>query len=250
MTPTPESPRQDIYPVYCHILSPTIGRWCPLWATDINALKDVGIFCDGRKLLHYGNHPIKWVRVTGVIVAIDCGGNGSNFKRIYTLDDSSGSCIECSAPAPNAALPASKNTPLIQNQSEELKKKNLGDKVINPTRSSGQGQRGKQNKATSQSELKSEGPSILNPIVPWDKVHVGSVVKIKGKVDVWWDHKRIEIVKLEILRCTDIEVRCWNEVIRFREDILNKSWVLTAKQERRCKKRVNRQTKNSYKESR
>lgn len=36
-----------IYPDYCHSLSPTIGKWCPLTATDVHRLKTVGMFCDG-----------------------------------------------------------------------------------------------------------------------------------------------------------------------------------------------------------
>ncbi|RKF64119.1 putative ob-fold nucleic acid binding domain-containing protein [Erysiphe neolycopersici] len=246
--------REEIYPVYCYILSPTIGRWCPLWATDINALKDVGIFFDGmiifrRKLLHYGNHPIKWVRVTGVIVAIDYWGNAPNFKRIYTLDDSSGSCIECSAPAPSPAFSAAKNTFTNQTQSDELKSKTSRETNLNPNRTSNQQQLEERNRTSRQSGQVSTGPSALNPLVPWDRVHVGSVVKIKGKVDIWWDQKRIEIVKLDIIRCTDMEVRCWNEVIRFKQDILKKPWVLTQKQERRCRKRANKQLKKSYKKS-
>lgn len=203
----------------------------------------------GRKLLHYGNHPIKWVRVTGVIVAIDCWGNAPNFKNIYTLDDSSGSCIECSAPAPSPAFSAAKNTFTTQIQSDELKIKNSGETNFKPNRTFNQQQLEEHHRTSCQSGQASLGPSVFNPIVPWDRVHVGSVVKIKGKVDIWWDQKRIEIVKLEILRCTDMEVRCWNEVIRFKQDILNKPWVLTQKQESRCRKRARKQLKKSYKKS-
>jgi hypothetical protein len=46
MTSVP--PNLTIYPDYCHTLSPTIGKWCPLRATDIHALEKVGMFCDGK----------------------------------------------------------------------------------------------------------------------------------------------------------------------------------------------------------
>ncbi|POS85199.1 hypothetical protein EPUL_003765 [Erysiphe pulchra] len=200
-----------------------------------------------RKLLHYGNHPIKWVRVTGVIVAIDCWGNAPNFKRIYTLDDSSGSCIECSAPAPSPAFSAAKNTFTTQIHSDGLKIKTSRETNLKVYRTSNQQRLDEQNRTSCQSGQSSVAPSVLHPLVPWDRVHVGSVVKIKGKVDIWWNQKRIEIVKLDILRCTDLEVRCWNEVISFKQDILNKPWVLTQKQEHRCRKRANKQLKKSYK---
>lgn len=37
------------------------------------------------------NHPIRWVRVVGVVVAVD----QYYGRRVYTIDDGSGACIEC-----------------------------------------------------------------------------------------------------------------------------------------------------------
>ncbi|KAK6956974.1 hypothetical protein Daesc_002257 [Daldinia eschscholtzii] len=37
------------------------------------------------------NHPIRWVRIVGVVVAID----EYSGCRLYTVDDSTGACIEC-----------------------------------------------------------------------------------------------------------------------------------------------------------
>ncbi len=45
----------------------------------------------GQDLFFHLNHPIKWVRVAGVVVAIDEYGG----RRVYTIDDSSGVNIEC-----------------------------------------------------------------------------------------------------------------------------------------------------------
>jgi hypothetical protein len=49
MTSVPPNTKPIIYPDYCHTLSPTIGKWCPLRATDVHALRDVGMFCDGMR---------------------------------------------------------------------------------------------------------------------------------------------------------------------------------------------------------
>jgi hypothetical protein len=49
MTSAPQN--LTIYPDYCHVLSPTIGKWVPLCATDIHALEKVGMFCDGESCL-------------------------------------------------------------------------------------------------------------------------------------------------------------------------------------------------------
>lgn len=45
----------------------------------------------GENFYFYRNLPVKWVRVVGVVVAIDEYAG----RRIYTVDDSSGACIEC-----------------------------------------------------------------------------------------------------------------------------------------------------------
>jgi hypothetical protein len=45
----------------------------------------------GQNLFFHLNHPIKWVRIAGMVVAID----NMTTRRIYTLDDSSGATIEC-----------------------------------------------------------------------------------------------------------------------------------------------------------
>ncbi|KAI1000755.1 hypothetical protein K3495_g7442 [Podosphaera aphanis] len=179
-----------IYPDYCHYLSPTIGKWCPLWATDVRDLKTVGIFTDGGPLLHLGNHPVKWVRLTGVIVAVDTWAGPAAARKIYTLDDSSGACIACSA-----VLPAQDTAP--------------GPGV----------------------------PSVRTPCVPWAELQIGSVVKIKGRAIAWWAERRVEIVKAEVLRCTELEVKCWDEVREFRRDTLSRPWQLTHDEQRQCRRR-------------
>ncbi|KAI0888027.1 uncharacterized protein GGS22DRAFT_92495 [Annulohypoxylon maeteangense] len=79
------------YPAYCFHLSPTINKWCPLRAIDIHGLECRPGF-EADNVFFSLNHPIRWVRIVGVVVAIDeFYGN-----RIYTIDDSTGECIDCS----------------------------------------------------------------------------------------------------------------------------------------------------------
>jgi hypothetical protein len=49
--------KSNIYPDYCHELSPTIGRWCPLRAVDVHALQSVGMFDNGIVALSYNISP-------------------------------------------------------------------------------------------------------------------------------------------------------------------------------------------------
>ncbi|KAI0849734.1 hypothetical protein F5Y00DRAFT_234654 [Daldinia vernicosa] len=80
------------YPAYCFHLSPTINKWCPLRVADIHDLEGRPGF-EGDNVFFSLNHPIRWVRIVGVVVAID---EYSSTRRNYTVDDSTGACIECS----------------------------------------------------------------------------------------------------------------------------------------------------------
>ena len=65
-----------------------------------------------RVLFHYGNHPVKWVRVTGVIVAVDEYAG----RNVYTVDDSSGMCIECVCVTPTPPPKTETTVPAHLNQ--------------------------------------------------------------------------------------------------------------------------------------
>ncbi|TVY27633.1 putative J domain-containing protein [Lachnellula hyalina] len=218
-----------IYPDYCHELSPTIKRWCPLRATDIyaldwwemfnNGLLSLGWFL-GRPVYHHGNHPVKWVRVTGVIVAVD------EFygRKVVTLDDSSGMCIECTCPAP---VP----------QAATVSSDTAARPTVVVTR----------NQAAAVAQ-QTEGPTVANPKIPWDDVDVGVVVKIKGAVkDFREDERQVEIIKVEVLRSTDQEVSCWDEVLAFRREVLGVPWVVSVEMEEKYKRRAMREKKHEKK---
>jgi len=195
-----------VVPDYCHHLSPTINKWCPLRASDVHSLQSAGLFKDGREIYHYSNHPIIWVRLTGVIVAVD----EYSGRKVYTLDDSSGVCIECtcvvSVPplvatdlAGSAATSSGAAKPVFPRYPDkrlEIAKPRLDT-------------------------------SVTNPRVPWSEIDAGSVVKIKGRIGKFREQKQIDVVKIDIIRSTDEEVRCWNEVLTFRKDVLGKAWVIS-----------------------
>ncbi|KAM6523597.1 hypothetical protein FSOLCH5_004214 [Fusarium solani] len=83
--------KPPIYPRYCFHLAPTVNTWCLFRVADVHGLDQHEGF-EGENFYFYGNLPIKWVRIVGVVVAIDDYDAG---RRVYTVDDSSGACIEC-----------------------------------------------------------------------------------------------------------------------------------------------------------
>ncbi|RKF84001.1 putative ob-fold nucleic acid binding domain-containing protein [Golovinomyces cichoracearum] len=179
-------------------------------------------------------------------------GNGSNYKKIYTLDDSSGSCIECSAISPAANTPSVEGSTLTTQFSKQNMNKNLAceRKIDEKNHDAEERRHVKQNKIVRQErQVQAAGPSVLIPSVPWNEVDIGTVAKIKGRVAIWWDRRRIEIVKVEVLKCTDLEVKCWNEVREFRKEILDIPWSLTRNEELQCRSFKERQMRKSSKDN-
>lgn len=114
--------RPALYPRYCFHLAPTANAWCFFRTSELFELEEKDGFTGtgfllekyslyilltillGEGLYFYRNLPIKWVRIVGVVVAID---EFSGF-RAYTIDDSSSVCIEAmiSLSAPTGDLTA------------------------------------------------------------------------------------------------------------------------------------------------
>lgn len=147
-----------------------------------------------------------WVRVSGIIVSID----EYSGRTIFTLDDSSGMCIECTSLTPR---PSRFSTiPVVE-------------------------------------KVGKYGPTPAKPKIPWEDMDVGVVVIIKGGVTTFRNQKQIDIVKVEVLRSTDEEVKVWNNVLGFRQNVLSTPWVLTKREENKCMreasgKRSSRSTRN------
>lgn len=102
----------ELYPQYCFHLSPTINRWCHFRIADILPLtthpgfegtshyvrfltihfaQSPNSYNLGQDVYFHFNHPVKWVRISGVVVAVD----EWEVRRIYTIDDGSGATIQC-----------------------------------------------------------------------------------------------------------------------------------------------------------
>ena len=179
----------------------------------------------GVELMYYKNHPIKWIRITGVIVAVD----DFSTRRIYTVDDSSGVCIECTAPAPPPS-----SVPL-----EPPRNFLTGQRILPPS--------GPVTKNVPKD--KDEPPSAHKPSLPAD-LDVGTVVKLKGKPSIFRNMKQIAIIKAEVIHGTEIEVRCWNEVMIWRNGVLGQLWEVSEEQEDRCRRRAIRNRKGESDEGR
>lgn len=198
-----------LYPQHCFKLSPTVNTYPHLRVADIAALTTHAGF-HGQNLFFYRNHPIQWVRIAGIVVAVD----DYTGRRIYTIDDSSGVCIECLMDVPRT------------------------DK--SPTSAVAAAATGKAGaKRTTGKAADATAATPAKRAVP-DEVDVGTVVDVKGGLSVFRGNKQIKILKATVLRSTEQEVAFWERIRKFRQDVLDMPWQLTDKEVRRCRKEEER----------
>lgn len=159
----------------------------------------------GQDLYFHGNHPIKWVRVVGIVVAVDEYGP----RRIYTVDDSSGATIECAVDLPRPDTTKSGST-LAQQQQPACKDAQAATEATSLT-------------------------GTRQPNIDGD-VDVGHILDVRGSIRVFRHAKQVRVDTIIHMRSTEQEVRFWNKLTRFREDVLDLPWVLDRKEVRRCRR--------------
>lgn len=192
-----------LYPQHCFKLSPTVNTYAHLHVCDIDALTTHSGF-QGQNLFFHLNHPIQWVRIAGIVVAVD----EYPGRRIYTVDDSSGVCIECLVDVPRADAALTTAVAVAKVDSKNLGKIDLT-------------------------------PPAPKRVVSND-VDVGTIIDVKGGLSLFRGHKQINILKATVLRSTEQEVAFWEKIRKFRHDVLEKPWQLTDKEVRRCRKEEER----------
>ncbi|KAF4982298.1 hypothetical protein FZEAL_2047 [Fusarium zealandicum] len=196
-----DSAKPPIYPRYCFHLAPTVNNWCLFHVADIHGLDQHEGF-EGENFYFYRNLPIKWVRIVGVVVAIDEFAG----RRVYTVDDSSGACIECTVVIPTPSEEENGTGSMERSDPKTV------DTNRNPPRA----------------------PAIFADI------DVGSVVDVKGGLSTYRDERQLGIEKMIALRSTAQEVALWEKRIKFRCEVLEKPWVLRNRDMRRCRKEAER----------
>ncbi|KAM0801416.1 hypothetical protein BDR22DRAFT_820552 [Usnea florida] len=205
MPNSPSTPPK-FYPAYCFPLSPTHNTWARLTASDVHALRERTGF-EGQNLYFHLNHPIKWIRLVGVIVALDIYPT----RWIALLDDSSGATIEitCGRPGP---------TPTTRNAHST----SMPDSAMEP----------KKNDALT------KGISATGRAVDLSGVDIGTVVKVKGGVGSFRDVRQMLLERISIIRTTNEEVAAWAENSAFRREILSRPWVVEEGDEKRARRKA------------
>lgn len=159
----------------------------------------------GQNLYFYLNHPIRWIRLVGVIVAVDV----LPTRWILLLDDSSGATLEITCRRPTV-----------------------------PSNHAGATLPGDGNTTLSKSGPPTEGLTATGRKIDLGAVDIGTVVKVKGGIGSFRDAKQLLLERISILHSTNEEAAAWAENTAFHEHILGIPWRVNKDDEERAKKRA------------
>ena len=220
------------YPAYCFSLSPTFTTWARLTVSGVHEKLHSSPEFQGQNIYFHAphQHPIKWIRLIGIIVALDI----YEKRWVAALDDSSGATIELSCARRRPSPTGSKQQPFDKNGNKEaitenaiaLKEPELQSQSINV------GQRQEAPKAQ-EDEIGTTATGRALDLTGFD---VGSVVKAKGGLSTFRGVKQLTLERLTHITSTTAEARAWAENTAFRRDVLDRPWVVSVDDQRNLKK--------------
>lgn len=143
------------------------------------------------------NHPIRYIRLVGLIVAID---DVNPRYTILTLDDSSGATIE-------------------------VKIVRLAKDEFNPVESPS-------NTMIENVNVYS-GLGNFSVQVDGHEVDIGTVIKVKGTISTFRGNKQVELKRIWLVKSTNEEAKAWLETAKFKKEVLSVPWHITKGEHRR-----------------
>lgn len=219
------------YPAYTFRASPTWFKWVKLTCSDIHAtlqphqkyssvttgaVRDARFNAHGRNnpplLLFYLNHPIQFVQVIGVVVAVE-----EYFDKfwLFTVDDSSGATIDVTCPRPEkkheghgSSRPALNTTGDVQKQKDD----------------------GAEHDPHPDSDPDHELLLLQSTI---SRLDIGTAVQAKGTLTTFRGTRQLSLLRLSIIPSTSQEMRLISSRSQFYSSVLSDPWSLTREDQRK-----------------
>lgn len=156
------------------------------------------------------NHPIRYVRLVGVVIAID----DINLKyTVLTIDDGSGASIE---------LKIVRVTPTDRNAAISSSKTTLNSvEVISQF-------------------------GVFEVMVDNHRLDIGTVVKAKGTISEFRGTKQIDLKRIWVVTTTDEEAQAWGETAAFKQQVLSKPWHITSGEHKQIKSNMKSEKKKVH----
>ncbi|KAK7515295.1 uncharacterized protein IWZ02DRAFT_501680 [Phyllosticta citriasiana] len=219
MTTHPERQGLTFYPAHYFDKSPTFNSWAKLTAAGVHALRkpppgigpsnyisSAGSHRPPHQTFYYLNHPIRFVRLVGTVVAIE-----APFPRfvLLTLDDGSGATIEV------------KIQRLLPDQLDET---------------------GTHETNTTLSNVRVESSiGVFDVFVDGILVDIGTVLRASCTLDSFRKVNQLLLERCSVIKNTANEARNWAATAAYMRDVLAGPWVLTAKEKAKLDDRHSRE---------
>ncbi|PSN73499.1 hypothetical protein BS50DRAFT_514836 [Corynespora cassiicola Philippines] len=198
MSTRPSTPKYRLYPAYCFRASPTFDAWVKLTAADIQALRYEPEF-PGQQIYFHLNHPIRYVCLVGVVVAIE---DINARYTVLTVDDGSGATIE---------VKIVRITPDVY------------DPETNPS-----------NTTVANINVISR-IGVFEVSIDGHSLDIGTVVKAKGTLSEFRGAKQLELKRITVVSSTDKEAKAWADAAAYKRNVLAKPWHLSSAEHRKIK---------------
>ncbi|KAF1845225.1 uncharacterized protein K460DRAFT_105256 [Cucurbitaria berberidis CBS 394.84] len=158
----------------------------------------------------YLNHPIRFVRLVGVIVAID----DINIKyTVLTIDDGSGANIELKI----VRIPPAEHNP--------------GDAASNTTITT----------IDNVNVVSQFG--VFEVMVDNQPLDIGTVIKAKGTISEFRGIKQLDLKRVWIVATTNEEAHAWAEAAAFKQDVLSTPWHIDSAEHKKIKSMIKAEKK-------
>ncbi len=156
----------------------------------------------GQRIYFHLNHPIRFVRVVGVIVAID---DINSKYTVLTIDDGSGATIELKI----VRIPPDEYNPVDSPSNTTITNVNVV------------------------SEL-----GVFEVTVDNHCLDIGTVIKAKGTVSEFRGIKQLDLKRIWVVTTTNEEAQAWAETATFKQEVLSKPWHVSAKEGQKIKSKM------------
>lgn len=218
----PPKPKLDLtfYPAYCYSASPTWSKWVKLTCWDVhNALrphqqqgKSYTSGSNAALTLFYLNHPIQYVQVVGIVVAIE---DYYEHHFLVTIDDSSGAILD-----------------IVLRKPKQRPNHNAPNALARPS-----------NRATAATiaDADADDPNdeetktTIALLTTLMTLTIGTPILAKGTLTLFRNTRQLTLLRLQPLHSTSAELQHIASRTTFLASTLGKPWHLSATKQRKLR---------------
>ncbi|KAK1810746.1 hypothetical protein LTR12_014900 [Friedmanniomyces endolithicus] len=204
---TTHPPDPPIYPKRYWNASHAFINWNKLTALDIHNILRTEPGFQGQDVYFFANHPIRFVRIVGLLVDIETRGR----YTILSVGDSSGACIDVKITSRSVIA---------------------GDEGEYPS-----------NTTVDNIDVKLNWglPTLHLDFTP---VALGSVLEFKGTISIFRNTRQLDLKRLLVVPNTNAEAEAWVKTAKWKRDVLSRPWILTQQERDAIDDKIRREERN------